>query len=73
MNLTPCGARTPMPPCVEKRIRSAAMSETPSSEFARALSLATIPEHSPVFMQIMSGGTPRLVDDFLFLEGKKQS
>ena len=70
MNLTPCGARTPMPPCVEKRIRSAAMSETPSSEFARALSLATIPEHSPVFMQIMSGGTPRLVDDFLFLEGK---
>ena len=45
------------------------MPDTLSPDFARALSLASIPEHSPLFMQIMSGGEALLIDDFLFLTG----
>lgn len=46
------------------------MSDTLSPDFARALSLASIPEHSPAFMQAMSGGEAFFIDDFLFLAGR---
>ena len=46
------------------------MPDTLSPDFARALSLAAIPEHSPAFMRAMSGGEAFFIDDFLFLRGK---
>ena len=46
------------------------MPDTLPPDFARALSLAAIPEHSPAFMRAMSGGEAFFIDDFLFLRGK---